>query len=256
MGSLVKETLTEKQVRELLDMANVNSPKWKYDNHLNIYKGYFIAWDGEKHEGCIVLHHKGIHEKTDYYFMEVELKEVNMSESGHTYKATYHMLMPISERKQITKFCSGNTHDLCNYIINNATVDTWDYYKVPMTKKEIQKAKETYSYSYIMNDYTKPDMLTYSELSYWHTPLTFLEKEALLEEKKRRETELLALFSKGNLPKAEDDIWYEILCNPIETEIIKILRSQGYSVRIDGERDSFGWVTRGIFVNGKMMCLY
>ena len=255
METLVKETLERQQVKTLLDMANVRSKMWEINNHLSIYKGYFITWDGERHEGCIVCHYKGRGE-FNYYFMEVELKELGTSlHYGHKYEPTYHALIPISERKRNNFHC-GNTKELCDYIVNNAMNETWDYYKIPMTKDEIKKAKETWSAAYILNDYTKPDELKYTELDYWYKPLTESEKNVFLEKERQRKEEIFELFINGNLPKAEDDIWYEVLCSPIEAEIIKILRSQGYSVCIDGERDSFGWVTRGIFVNGEMMCLY
>ena len=259
---LVTEILTTEQIRELLDMANIKSSKWELNNHLLIHKGYFISWDGERHEGCIVAHHKGGN-SIDHYFMEVELEEVYASEYGHTYVPTYHMLMPISEYKARPRFHGGNTSQLCGYITDLATTDEWDYYKVPMTPEEIKKAKETYSFEHVMRDYTKLDPLTYSELNCWHKPLTEEEKEELRKAKQKKQAELVSIFANGELPKAEDDVWYAVLSGgygttgyDFECKIVRILRNRGYSVKIDGERDSFGWVTRGIWIDGKMMCLY
>lgn len=258
---LVEEKLTTAQVKELLAMADIRSSKWELNDHLSIHKGWFKTWDGETHDGCIVAHHKD--KEIEYYFMEVELEKVHRSEYGHTYKAEYHMLMPISEPKATQKFYSGTTAELCQHIISNATHDNWDYYKVPMTAEEIAKAKKEYSFAHIMRDYTKLDPLTYSDLNHWFKPLTEAEKQEVARQKAKREKELISIFANENLPCAEDDIWYEILSfgygtkgYDLECKIIKILRNRGYNVHIDGERDSFGWVTRGIFVDGEMMCIY
>lgn len=259
---LTTETLTAAQVHKLLGMANYKSSKWELNDHLLINKGYFTTWDGETHDGCIVAHYKG--KETEYYFMEVELEEVDVSDYGHAYKPTYHALMPILERNKRTPIIKcGNAKDLCNYIVSRATVDIWGYYTVPMTKAEIEEARKTYSYAHIMRDYTKLVPLTYSEVDYWRTPLTEEEKQERKRAEAKREAELLAHFRNDEIPKIEDSIWYAVLSGgygtkgyDLECKVIKILNSRGYNAYIDGERDSFGWVTRGIFVNGEMMCLY
>ena len=81
-----------------------------------------------------------------------------------------------------------------------------------------------------------------------------------------RYNEIIEYFTNmETLPPAEDDIWYKVLGDvdssfvghtDLEREVFNILKSKGYSVRIVGERDSFGWVTRGISVNGTIMCIY
>jgi hypothetical protein len=78
------------------------------------------------------------------------------------------------------------------------------------------------------------------------------------------EADLIAKFSEGELPPADDSVWYEIMADidsygngdyRLEDMVIAILKDRGFSVCIDGERDSFGWVTRGIRVDGELMCL-
>lgn len=259
---LTTETLTAAQVRELLDMANYKSSKWKWNDHLLIHKGYFTTWDGETHDGCIVAHCKG--KEVEYYFMEVELEKLGVDEFGHTYKPTYHVLIPISESHKVTPINGcGNAKDLCNMIISRATTDKWGYHTVPMTKAEIEEARKKGSYAWHMRDYTKLVTLTYSEVDYWRTPLTEAEKQELQKAQAKREAEIISIFRNEELPKAEDNIWYEVLSSgygtkgyDLECKIIRILKARGCFVRIDGERDSFGWVTRGIFVNGQMMCIY
>lgn len=252
---LVEEILSKEQVKELLDMANVHSTKWQLDDHLLINKGWFESWTGERYDGYIVCHCNGSNtDKYKYYFMEVTKDLVRMSlEEGYLYKPTYHALLPISNPHK-DKVClprSGNMKDVVNYIISN-TVDKWGYYEVPMSKKEIEDCKRNGLWLY---KNTKLVPLEYCNLNWINEPLTDTDKAKLLKEKKARENELLSIF-RNSLPPAEDDAWYNVLCQPIEAEVIRILRSRGYSVRIDGERDSFGWVTRGIVVNGSLMCLY
>ena len=261
---LVTETLTRSQVLELINMADYKSPKYDWKDYLLINKGYFTTWCGETHDGYIVSRHKNGAE-TEYYFMEVELEEVSVSESGHTYEPTYHMLIPISERHKVTPInrC-GNAKDICNMIISRATTDKWGYHTVPMTKAEIEDARKKGSYAWYMRDYTKLVPLTYSEVDYVHTPLTEAEKQELKKAQAKREAELIEYFYHAKeLPKAEDDIWYEVLSGgygtkgyDLECKIIRILRARGCSVQINGERDSFGWVTRGLFIDGNMMCIY
>lgn len=77
------------------------------------------------------------------------------------------------------------------------------------------------------------------------------------------EDELIQMFSSGPLPPAEDDIWYEVLSSgfgdrkfDLECRILKILRDRRYNAYIAGEKDSFGWVTRGIFIDDECMCIF
>jgi hypothetical protein len=205
-------------------------------------------------------------EHNDYYFMEVEKELVNTSLSGYTYAVKYHELLPITPQYVPVKRMwngEGSAKDLCDYIVSSACRDKWDYYKAPMTEKEIAKSKKDMDYHYYSKDYTKLVPLTYGDIDYWYEPLTDSDKKRLEQEKKQDEDALIARFTTGELPPTDDDAWYSILSMgygtegyDLECKVIKILKNRGFSVQIDGERDSFGWVTRGIWVNGKVMCLY
>ena len=272
--ALVNETLTKDDVMSLLNETlernrNIN-------DYLSIIKGEYTTWDNEVHIGYIVRHHVKTAtfetandfmpvyvEQDDYYFMEVTLTEVQTSRDCHLYEPTFHKLMPITENyKRVPRFTEGSAKDLCNYIIGYVYRDKWDYIEVPMTERELKEARNRDWYWY-RNHTTKVCPLTYSDIyCYWETPLTMEEQKQ--KDKKQRELEesLIARFNTGELPVAEDDAWYNVLSMgygtsgyEFECKIIKILKNRGYSVRIDGERDSFGWVTRGIFVNNEMMCL-
>ena len=171
--------------------------------------------------------------------------------------------MPITDNyKRVPRFTEGSTKDLCNYIIGHVCRDKWNYIEVPMTEHELKEARNRDWYWY-RNHTTKVCPLTYSDIyCYWETLLTMEEQKQ--KDKKQRELEesIIARFNTGELPSAEDDAWYNVLSMgygtsgyEFECKIIKILKNRGYNVRIDGECDSFGWVTRGIFVNNEMMCL-
>lgn len=275
-NALVNEVLAKSEVEALLK----NTLVYNHDtnNYLSILKGTYTTWDGEVHDGYIVSHtHKDATPETandfmptyvehnDYYFMEVTLEEVNNPMgTSHLWEPTFHMLLPITENyKRKPVFHEGNTKELCQYIIDCACRDTWTYTEVPMSKKEIEECKKKDWYWY-RNHTTKVVPLTYNDIySYWSTPLTEEEQQARIKAEQEHEAELIARFSTGELPNAEDDAWYSILSSgygtsgyDLEQKVIKILRNRGYSVRIDGEKDSFGWVTRGIFVNGEMMAIY
>lgn len=275
-GALVNETLAKDEVMSLLN--ETLGRNGKIDDYLSILKGTVTTWDGTTHDGYIVCHtHKDATHETvndfmptyvehkDYYFMEVTLEEVNNPMGTyHLWEPTFHKLMPITENyKRVSNFCEGDTKALCDHIIATVYRDKWDYTYVPMTKEEIEKGKKKDWYWYSHHT-TKVVPLNYNDIyGYWSTPLTEEEQKAKIKAKQEREEELIARFSTGELPKAEDDVWYSILSGgygtagyDLETKIVKLLKNRGYSVRIDGEKDSFGWVTRGIFVDDKMMAIY
>lgn len=283
-GALVNETLSKDEVMALLD--GTLSRKGTTKNYLSIFKGEYTTWDEEVHMGYIVCHHlqryvfpepidgidlgellqPKIEELHDYYFMEVTLEEVdNPMGTSHLWKPTFHKLLPITANylpKPVLPE-TGGAEELTQYIVDSCCKDTWRYTEVPMTKEEIEEGKKR-DWLWYTHHTTKAVSLTYNDIyGYWSTPLTEEEQQARVKAEREYEAEILARFSNGELPKAEDDAWYSVLSMgfgtngyDLEQKVIKILKNRGYSVRIDGERDSFGWVTRGIWVNNKMMCIY
>ena len=274
--ALVNETLTKDEVMSLLNETfgyNHNT-----NDYLTILKGTFTAWSGEVHDGYIVCHtYRTVTPETandymptyvkheEYYFMEVTLTEVdNPMKTRHLWQPTFHKLMPITENyKRKPVFHEGNTKELCQYIIDCVHRDKWDYTEVPMTKKEIEEGKKRDWWWYTHHT-TKLAPLTYSDIyGYWSTPLTEEEQKAKVKAEQKNEAELIARFSTGELPPAEDNAWYSVLSGgygtsgyDLECKILKILKNRGINAFIDGERDSFGWVTRGILIDGKVMCIY
>lgn len=276
--ALVNETLSKDEVMSLLN--ETLDRNGKIDDYLSILKGEYTAWDGEVHMGYVVCHNTRTatpetandfwpmyEHHINYYFMEVTLEEVvNPMKTCHLWEPTFHKLMPITPNHMPVKHMwnrEGNSKDLCNYIVSHACRDNWEYTLVPMTKEEIEAGKKRDWWWYTHHT-TKPVALTYSAIyCHWETPLTEEEEVQRQATIKAKENVLIKMFSEGELPPAEDTAWYGILSMgygtegyDLECKVIKILKNRGYSVCIDGERDSFGWITRGIFVDGKMMAIY
>lgn len=277
VDALVNEVLAREEVLSLLNDTLGKNGDTK--NYLSIIKGALTTWDGEVHEGYIVCHtYKTptpetvrdfmpvLEEHNDYYFMEVTLEEVNNPfKTSHLWNPTFHKLLPITDNyKRAPKFYEGDTKMLCEYIIGCACRDTWEFTEVPMTKNELEQAKKK-DWLWYNHHTTKVLPLTYNDIySYWSTPLTEEEQKHIANENRVNEASLIVRFSEGELPPAEDDAWYAILANvdsagfgdyTLERKVLNILKNRGFSVRIDGERDSFGWVTRGIICDGKIMCM-
>ena len=271
--TLVNETLSKDEVLSLLNMDLLNTKD--INDHIDILKGQYTSWDGTVFNGYIVSHYTKTatpetvnnfmptwEKKTEYYFMEVTLEEVeNPMRHCHLWKPTFHKLLHITENYKRKPAFNGN---LGEYIEDMAYRDTWNYTRVPMTEAEHKEAMKKDWYFY-RNNKTKLVPLTEKDIvGYWTTPLTPEEQKAREVKDEKNEEELLNRFRSGELPAAEDDIWYSISATidsrgfgdyTLEKKVMDILRNRGYSVQIVGERDSFGWVTRGISVNGNVMCL-
>ena len=278
MRPLVEEILTNEQVREMVSMSSYGNHDYDFNNYFSIYKGWFETWDGERHDGYIIMHvtRKPTDETAndfmpnydhyeEWYFMEATKTLVGTTGYMNTYDVTYHKLLPITVRSE-NRFSNSDTDmgRFVNKIIANASKDKFGYYSKPMTVDEIIAAKRRMDWFAKNNGYTTLVPLTYAEIGSVTEPMSESEKTAKIADEKAKEESLIARFSDGELPPAEDDAWYAILANidsagfgdyTLERKVINILKNRGYSVRIDGEKDSFGWVTRGLVVDGEIKCM-
>lgn len=264
--ALVNEVLSKEEVLSLFDM-NITR-KGSINDYVSIDKGTYTTWDGDTHEGYIVCHYTRNNsvQKEEHYFMEVTLEEVidTMVHSCHLWKPTFHMLMPITEnyRPKAVLPQEGDMKDFCNYIVDKVHRDEWEYTLVPMTQEEIKDVKK--KYGWCSKKAKKIVPLTYNDIMCnWETPLTEEEQAQRHATIKAKEKVLIDLFTNGELPEPESEPWYGILSMgygtegyDLECKIINILKKRGYNAYIDGERDSFGWVTRGIFIDGELMAIY
>ena len=260
---LVKELLTLDEVEAIIKASDVKHPGFDIDDYLLVSKGWFTTWDGDRHIGYIVHHIKHVNLiSIDVYFMEVEKKGNPVVENG-TYvyhNIRYHKWVPISvlcrdkRLEKTMRYIPIKTVDeLVDRIANPR--DEWGLFPADMNKPS--------------NDLENSVKLEYNSITTWTEPipaeeLVRIEAEKKVEEE-RLEKELIERFSAGELPEPEDDLWYQVLADvdsqgfgdkTLETKVLKILNDRGINAYIDGERDSFGWVTRGILIDGKVMCIY
>lgn len=258
---LVEELLTMDDVEAMINASDINHPKFDINNHLLLSKGWLTTWDGEYHVGYIVHHMKANSMKA--YFMEVEKQSYPIINGAYYmyHNIQYHKLVPITvipRNKRLEKIRNRisikSVDALVNRIVNDNISDEWGVFPADTSKPA---------------ELTNAINLDYSSIGIWTEPIPADELERIQaerkEEQERRERELIDRFSKGDLPEPEDDLWYAILADvdsrgfgdtSLETKILKILQRRGINAYIGGERDSFGWVTRGILIDGKVMCIY
>ena len=178
---------------------------------------------------------------TEYYFMETSETLVSKSlKYGERYDIKYHRLLPINTRSDKTFELGDIRNEVVSLIIDHA-IDNWG----------INKSKEG-----------NPIVVTKLEFN-TNRPLSDKDRAQMRHELEQERCGIRNIFEKDQLPPPEDDIWYKVLADvdsrgfgdrAFELEIMDILKENGHSVRIGGERDSFGWITRGLIVDGKYMC--
>lgn len=258
---LVKGTLTDSELKAIIKASTIEHPSFDINNYLLVSKGWLTTWDGDYHVGYIIHHVKS--NSMDAYFMEIEKTEEptihNDTYVFHNIK--YHKWIPISavpRNKRLERTRKSipikSIDALINRVINDNIRDEWGTFPADKTKS-----------ADLMNSIN----ITFGNVDIWTEPIPADELECIEAERKveeeRLEKELIERFSKGELPPPEDDLWYRVLADvdsagfgdkTLETKVLKILNDRGINAYIDGERDSFGWVTRGIFIDGKIMCIY
>lgn len=235
---LIDETLTRSEVIELINVSHDYSAQ----TCVSAYYGTFTSWDGTSHHGCIVtMWERNANACYKYYFMEITEEYSYSSDDTrkHYYNHVFHKLMPISgnhtnstSKKKITLNGEYSTKELCDILIKSATIDTWEYTKIHKNRWDSGE----------LIPLTLEDLKTFS-----HDYNTKENREADMREK-----ELIKRFVE-NTPCAEDPLWYEIHNTIIENKIINALRKAGHCVIKSGEKDSFGWVTRWLELDGKLM---
>lgn len=248
MEPLVQETLTKQEVYNLFRLSR--EPKRRSITKLEfvtIYEGWFKSWTGDIHKGYIVAEFTedlySHNSTTEYYFMETSETLVSKSlKYGERYEIEYHRLVPINTRTDTNKIIeSGDIRsEICKLILKNS-IDNWG----------INKSKDG-----------APIVVSKVEFNIIR-PLSDKDRKIMEAKLEQERSGIRNIFKKDQLPPPEDNIWYKVLADvdsrgfgdrTFELEIIDILKENGHSVRIGGERDSFGWVTRGLIVDGKYMC--
>lgn len=247
MEPLVQETLLKQEVYNLLKLSREPKRSTTKYEFVTIYEGWFKSWTGELHGGYIIAEfiedlysHNSI---TEYYFMETSETLVSKSlKYGEKYEIEYHRLLPINTRSDIKHIIeSGDIRNQISKLIVENAIDNWG----------INKSKDG-----------NPIVVSKLEFN-TNRPLSDKDRAQMRHELEQERSGIRNIFKKNQLPPPEDDIWYKVLADvdsrgfgdrSFELEIMDILKENGHSVRIGGEKDSFGWVTRGLVVDGKYMC--
>lgn len=247
MEPLVQETLSKQEVYNLLKLSKEPKRSTTKYEFITIYEGWFKSWTGKLHGGYIIAefiedlnNHNSI---TEYYFMETSEILLNKNlKYGERYEIKYHKLLPISTISDVKHIIeSGDIRNQISKLIVENAIDNWG----------INKSKDG-----------NPIVVSKLEFNIIR-PLSDKDRSRMEHKLEQERCGIRNIFKKDQLPPPEDDIWYKVLADvdsrgfgdrSFELEIMDILKENGHSVRIGGEKDSFGWVTRGLVVDGKYMC--
>lgn len=225
MEPLVDDVLSRRELFEIFfpDNSIRNQGVWVYKN------ATYTNWDGSIHKGAIVTVYKD--GDTDDYFMERTFRKIR-SENGKVYaEQVWHRLIPVNFKKngfKLHKKCprrNSGVNELCDIISHKSLIDdiTVDYIKLSHTEATEQVIFDA-------------------------TPVNILEHERYLDTTKSK-------FIQGSVP-AGDNLWDELLfgdLTEIRGKVFRELNKQGHFIKLDGEKDSFGWITCGIVMDGKLM---
>ena len=247
VGPMVDTVLTTEDVLNLYGEYAKNRKYYNQNVEYPTVTGFinnviYHNWDGVDHDGVIVVVKDGEHAEPSYYFMERTWK-VDDDWAPSAYVAAtpiWHALMPVKpERsKEVSKLKTKrhmirletegfSTKELAELIIDKCIVDD-------MTIPEPEFT------SFCENDIT--------ETRYFES-----------EERKRKYNEwkddAVKKLMNGDVP-AGDELWDELCVGQLASERVKIFEAlwkNGHHAYLDGERDSFGWVTCGIIMDGQLM---
>ena len=191
----------------------------------------YITWDGERHYGCLVTitMPDGFGKNDENYFMERTWTLVG--ESAKTYNAApvYHRLIPVTLNRNDVEVHgkSGSMEHLVSRIVHRVYQDNI-----------IFEDKTTFLNSFSEANANRRFDKTPEEIECYQNKC-----DALLNE-----------FIKNKIP-AGDSRWDDLLFGDrgFQARVFSQLRKKGHSIRLDGEKDSFGWVTCGIVMDGNLM---
>lgn len=246
--AMVDKVLTENDVVAICDAYYQNT---KYHNqpieyptvYALINNAIYHSWDGVNHEGVLVVIKETEKSDGDYYFMERTWAFNGTESPSELYKAAtpvWHALMPVDiGRSKAVSDCKVRTHlmrlkntglnmeEFARLIVDSCIYDDIEF---PTDK----------SSRFCINEAT--------EIRYFESAI---QKSVYNEWKKTAIEKLIS----GTVT-AGDNLWDELCVGQLREELYNVfraLREKGHRIRLDGERDSFGWVTCGIVMDGKLM---
>lgn len=199
-------------------------------------------WDGIDHDGVLVVVKESADTESDYYFMERTWDFTGKQAIGSHMAAipVWHALLPVNLKrsKEVSKIRTKR-HLLR---LETEGFDTKEFAELIVDKC-------------IVDDITFPDN---NENGFSENDIEatfYFESEEKKREYEKWKGDAVKRLMSGEVP-AGDELWDDLCIGQLSTECIKIfeaLRRRGHHVCLDGERDSFGWVTCGIVMDGKLM---
>lgn len=233
---IIDETLSTSELMEILHHRFEARLNGECKDEVAIYRdATYTNWDGTKHEGALVIvYPEGKSENREDYFMERTWNKQYHSAGKVVAKPVWHRLMPVHFRTKsgykIPTMSSRSVKDMKDFVklvINNGTIDDVDM--------------GTYDPHASLFSMTR-------EQEFDDTPDNVIAFE-------KRKKEAYDKLVSGKVP-AGDAIWDDLLIGEfkeIRGKVFNALRQRGHFILLDGEKDSFGWVTCGIVMDGNLM---
>lgn len=246
---MVEEVLTEEDVCNLYEEYAKNGKYYNQAVEYPTVTGFinnvtYHNWDGIDHDGVIVVVREEKDADSEYYFMERTWKFNDKQPFNFYMTATpiWHALMPVN---------LGRSKEVSD---TKTRIHTMRLENEGFTAKEFT---ELIIDKCIVDDLTLPDGKEISP-SFCHNDIGEIRYfESIVQKKKYSEwkSDAIRRLMNNEVP-AGDDLWDELCIGQLSSErinVFEVLRKRGHHIYLDGERDSFGWVTCGIVMDGKLM---
>lgn len=234
--ALVTETLSNTELVKLFyDLRDIEHgypalPEGTYEGSV-IDNVIYESWDGERHYGCLVtiMMPYGFGKNDENYFMERTWTLIGETAKTYVATPTYHMLIPVTLKRNNPKV-HGEPGSM-EYLVSNIIHAAYQ-------ENIIFEDKITFLNSFSEANANRSFDKSSEEIANYETKC-----RALLYE-----------FVTDKIP-AGDSKWDDLLFGDrgFRAEVFTQLRKKGHNVHLDGEKDSFGWVTCGIVMDGNLM---
>jgi len=219
---LVEETLTNGEVIKLIKMG-------LYDTRTGpvlLDNVEYTSWEGNIHYGVLVSTKHPDGTTGDDYFMERTWTKVKDCGTYWLCSPTYHKLLPVMLHHKDNPEKFGTIPYLVADIIKKCYFDN--------------------VYIDEVRGLSVNDVIGYR---------SFKKSDKECEEYQKKKEALKESFISGDGVPAGDERWDNLLLGDKKDMlyVFDVLRLRGHNIGLDGEKDSFGWVTCGIVMDGELM---
>ena len=233
---LVDETLTTDEVISLIKSGKDDI----YNGPVLLNNITYITWDDVSHQGVLVsIKHPDCQESEDY-FMERRWVKVKDCGSYWLCKPVFYKLLPLVLHRTNDEDFKTMQYEF------NGVGDRWRSLSELIVKSILKKC---YFDNIRINGEVKgleiPDVKNLRGIA------KSGQEYAIYRESVDK---LIDSFTNEDIP-AGDKRWDDLLFGEkyILSRVFDQLRKKGHIIHLDGEKDSFGWVSCGIVMDGKLM---